>query len=77
MSRFRQGKVMKLADNWRYEFHPTNFTGKKIIIKPYIVLCPNVLYFIILLCLMPDDFMLQGESTGTQLVKLVIFQIIF
>ena len=32
-------------------------------------LCTNVSYFIILHCLMPDDFTHQGESTGAQWVK--------
>ena len=30
---------------------------------------PNAPFFIILLCLMPDDFNYQEESSGTQWVK--------
>ena len=30
---------------------------------------PDVPHFIILLCLMPDDFTRQGESAATQCVK--------
>jgi hypothetical protein len=30
---------------------------------------PDVTYFIILLCLTPDNFTHQGESAGTQWVK--------
>jgi hypothetical protein len=30
---------------------------------------PDTPYFIILLCLMPDDFPQQGESAATQWVK--------
>jgi hypothetical protein len=30
---------------------------------------PNVPYFIILLCLMPDDFIRHGESAATQWVN--------
>jgi hypothetical protein len=30
---------------------------------------PDVPYYIILLCLMPDDFTHQGESAATQWVK--------
>ena len=33
-------------------------------------MCPDVSYFIILLCLTPDDFTRQGEIAATQWVKL-------
>ena len=33
---------------------------------------PDVPYFIILLCLMPDNFTCQGESAATQWVNLTI-----
>jgi hypothetical protein len=33
---------------------------------------PDVLYFIILLCLIPDDFIRKRESAATQWVKFVI-----
>ena len=35
-------------------------------------LCDNAPYFIILLCLTPDDFTCQGESAATQWVKQTI-----
>jgi hypothetical protein len=34
-------------------------------------MCPDVPYFIILLCLMPDDFTCQGESAASQWVTLL------
>jgi hypothetical protein len=33
----------------------------------------HALYFIILLCLIPNDFTHQGESVATQWVKMAIF----
>jgi hypothetical protein len=33
-------------------------------------MCPDALYFIILLCLTPDDFTRQGESAATQWVNM-------
>ena len=38
---------------------------------------PDAPYFIILLCLMPDDFTHQGESVATQWVNQTIFQIMY
>jgi hypothetical protein len=41
-------------------------------------MCPDAPYFIILLCLMPDDFTRQEESTGAwvkQCICLVIRQV--
>jgi hypothetical protein len=35
-----------------------------------LLVAPNAPYFIILLCLMPDDFTCQGESAATQWVNL-------
>jgi hypothetical protein len=35
-------------------------------------MCLDVPYFIILLCLMPDDFTCEGESAATQWVKTLI-----
>jgi hypothetical protein len=35
-------------------------------------MCPDAPYFIILLCLMPDDFTRQGESAATQWVNQTI-----
>ena len=37
---------------------------------------PDAPYFIILLCLMPDDFTHQGESAATQWVNQTICQCI-
>jgi hypothetical protein len=36
-------------------------------------MCPDVPYFIILLCPMPDDFTRQEESAATQWIKLIDF----
>jgi hypothetical protein len=33
-------------------------------------MCPDAPYFIILLCLMPDNFTRQGESAATQWVNI-------
>jgi hypothetical protein len=41
-------------------------------ISHWVALCPNAPYFIILLCLMPDDFTHQGERAGALRVKTVI-----
>jgi hypothetical protein len=45
-------------------------TGNDLTITLLVALCPNAPYFIILLCLMPDDFTCQGESAATQWVNL-------